>query len=190
LLQRLQSRATSLHLVGKGWARDLLAGHGWPVQVLAARTRERVASCAACASRPARRPGLRARINALALPYSLSSALEMRLAGLRAIGHQHEGRGWLLQRAVPRSHASTRWPSTGNWGRAAGARRAAARPHPAALAPQHERRPLALRQQLGLRPGYVVVCPFAGGSFEKLDKCWPDFPVGWPRPSPHWGETC
>ena len=34
MLQRLAAAGHDLQLVGKGWARDLLAGHGWPVQVL------------------------------------------------------------------------------------------------------------------------------------------------------------
>ena len=34
----------------------------------------------------------------------------------------------------------------------------------------------AVRARLALRPGYVVLCPFAGGTFEKLDKSWPAFP--------------
>ena len=47
-------------------------------------------------------PGFDRRINAVAFPYSFSSALDMRLAGLRAIGHAREARGWLLARSVPR----------------------------------------------------------------------------------------
>ena len=27
-----------------------------------------------------------------------------------------------------------------------------------------------------MAPGFVVICPFAGGTFEKLDKTWPQFP--------------
>ena len=41
-------------------------------------------------------------INALCLPYSFSSALDFRLAGLRALGHAHEGRSLLLKQALPR----------------------------------------------------------------------------------------
>ena len=34
-LQRLSDAGFALHLVGKGWARPLLEGFGWPVQALA-----------------------------------------------------------------------------------------------------------------------------------------------------------
>jgi heptosyltransferase-2 len=178
LLQRLQSAGYSLHLVGKGWAPDLLAGTGWPVQVLARSTRERVDQFRRLRQQALLEdPAAGRRIHALALPYSLSSALEMRLAGLRAIGHQHEGRGWLLSRAVPRSSTQHEMAVYWELGNALLGRDA---PLPdrirLPLAPAHEQQALAVRQQLGLRPGYVVVCPFAGGSFDKRDKCWPDFP--------------
>jgi heptosyltransferase-2 len=45
-------------------------------------------------------PGFDRRLNALCLPFSFSSALEFRLAGLRAIGHAHEGRSLLLSRSL------------------------------------------------------------------------------------------
>ena len=43
LLQRLADEGFDLQLVGKGWARELLAGHGWPVHVLPKTWQERVA---------------------------------------------------------------------------------------------------------------------------------------------------
>ena len=42
-LQRLQDAGYALQLVGKGWARDLLAGHGWPVHTQPKTLRDRVA---------------------------------------------------------------------------------------------------------------------------------------------------
>ena len=178
LLQRLEDAGYDLRLVGKGWARDLLAGHGWTVETLPASTRERVAQLRRLREQArAEDPGFGRRIQALVLPDSFSSALEMRLAGLRALGHQHEGRGWLLQRALPRpglQHEMAVYWALGS----ALLDQAAPVPDRITLrtAPQHEAQARALREQLGLRPGYVVVCPFAGGTFEKLDKCWPDFP--------------
>ena len=178
MLQRLQDAGYELHLLGKGWSRDLLAGHGWAVQPLAGSARERVAQLrrlrAACAAAD---PGFTRRINALALPYSLSSALEMRLAGLRAMGYRHEGRGWLLRAAVPRDASRHEMASYWALGSAL-LGKAAPVPDRIRLRPSadHEAQAAALRQRLALRPGYVVVCPFAGGTFEKLDKCWPDFP--------------
>lgn len=178
MLQRLQDAGYGLHLLGKGWARDLLAGHGWTVEPLAGSARERIEQLrrlrAACAAAD---PGFTRRINALALPYSFSSALEMRLAGLRAMGYRHEGRGWLLHAAVARD--ASRHEMAIYWALGSALlgeptplpQRITLRP-----SPEHESQAVALRQRLALRPGYVVVCPFAGGTFEKLDKCWPDFP--------------
>lgn len=177
LLQRLEAAGYDLQLLGKGWARDLLAGHGWAVEALPATARERSAQLRRL-RRQARTAevGFDRRLNAVALPYSFSSALEMRLAGLRAIGYRHEGRGWLLQRAVPRTASQHEMAIYWELGSALLGQPA---PVPDRIrlrtAPQHEAQARTLREQLGLRPGYLVVCPFAGGTFEKLDKCWPDF---------------
>lgn len=43
------------------------------------------------------------------------------------------------------------------------------------LAPAQLEQAQQLRQALGVRPGYLVICPFAGGTFEKADKRWPHF---------------
>jgi|APLak6261659701_1056019.scaffolds.fasta_scaffold65367_1 heptosyltransferase-2 len=32
-----------------------------------------------------------------------------------------------------------------------------------------------LLQRHSVRPGFLVICPFAGGLFEKQEKTWPDF---------------
>jgi ADP-heptose:LPS heptosyltransferase len=178
LLQRLQDAGYGLRLVGRRWAGDLLAGHGWAVEPLAPTARARVAQWRRLRDGArAEDPGFDRRLNAIALPYSFSSALEMRLAGLRALGFRHEGRGWLLHRAVARS--ATQHEMAIYWELGTALLQAPA-PVPdriaLRLAPAHEAQAEALRQRLGLRPGYVLVCPFAGGTFEKLDKCWPDFP--------------
>ncbi|MBI5722044.1 MAG: hypothetical protein HZC37_30585 [Burkholderiales bacterium] len=191
MLQRLSDAGHELHLVGKGWASDLLAGHGWPVHVLPRTFGERVRLLrrlhdeTAAASRATAGPTAaaalpdhrgRARIDALCLPYSFSSALEFRLAGCRALGHAHEGRSFLLARALPRGrdrHELTVYWQVGD------ALLGAAAPLPQrlglALAPGHREAAAALRRAHGIGSGYIVVCPFAGGTFEKLDKRWPEF---------------
>ena len=103
MLQRLADAGHDLQLIGKGWARELLAGHSWSVHVLPKTLRERVRLLRRLRHEAlAVDPGFDQRINAVALPYSFSSALDMRLAGLRAIGHAHEGRSLLLSRSVQR----------------------------------------------------------------------------------------
>ena len=178
LLQRLHDAGYALQLLGKGWARDLLAGHGWPVQALADSARGRIAQLRGLrAQAQAHDAGFGRRLNALALPYSFSSALEMRLAGLRAVGYRDEGRGWLLARALPRSRSRHEMAVYWELGSALLGQPA---PPPERvrlkLTPQHQAQADAVRARLGLRPGYLVLCPFAGGTFEKLDKSWPAFP--------------
>ena len=98
-LQRLQASGFELHLVGKGWAGDLLAGFGWQVHKLPAGHLERLGQLQQLRrslSSAGRRPV------GLTFPYSFSSALEMRLSGLRPTGFAYEGRSLLLRQAVPR----------------------------------------------------------------------------------------
>lgn len=177
LLQRLQDAGYALQLVGKGWARDLLAGHRWPVHVQPKKLRDRVAllrrlkADALLADR-----GFAGRINALCLPYSFSSALDMRLAGLRALGHAHEGRSLLLSRAVARPagvHELQVYWDLGS--------QLLGRPLPPPpqiglrLSAHHEAQAAALLQAHAIGAGCIVICPFAGGTWAKQDKTWPAF---------------
>jgi heptosyltransferase II len=176
-LRRLADAGYTLQLVGKGWAQDLLAGHGWPVHVLPKTWRERVRLLRRLgAEAAAADTGFRRRINAVCFPYSFSSALEFRAAGLRAIGHAYEGRGWLLARSVRRPlgrHELEVYWDLGN----ALLGSAAAAPPAIALAvgaPQRQAAE-ALLERHRVRPGYVVICPFAGGTWSGADKTWPAF---------------
>ncbi|MCU0968816.1 MAG: heptosyltransferase [Rubrivivax sp.] len=177
-LQRLADAGYALQLVGRGWARDLLAGHGWHVHVQPKPMRERVAQLRALAHEARTRdPGFDRRLNAVCFPYSLSSALEMRLAGLRAIGHAQEGRSLLLARRLPRPRGvhelQVYWDL-------ASALLGEAAPLPATIglrvAPGAAESAAALRREHGIAPGYVVICPFAGGTWAGGDKTWPAFP--------------
>lgn len=178
MLQRLAEAGHELHLIGKGWASDLLAGHGWPVHVLPGTFAERVrllrclrAETAATTRDRAARP-----IDALCLPYSFSSALEFRLAGLRALGHAHEGRSWLLARALPLQGAGHELETYWQIGDALiGQAAPLPRQLGLTLAPAHRQAAAALRGAHGIGPGYIVICPFAGGTFDKLPKTWPEF---------------
>lgn len=176
-LQRLHDAGYALQLVGKGWAKDLLAGHGWPVHVQPRSLRDRVAQLRSLA-REARRldPGFDRRLNAVAFPYSFSSALDMRLAGLRAIGHAHEGRSLLLARSVPRPAQRHELEVYWHLGSALLGHDAAL-PERIGLRPssQHHAQAQALLQSHGITAPFVVLCPFAGGTYAKQDKTWPDF---------------
>lgn len=189
-LQRLAGAGYALQLVGKRWAADLLAGHGWPVQVLPGKALERVALLRRLrAEARAADPGFDARLNAVCFPYSFSSALEFRLAGLRAIGHRYEGRSLLLSRAVARPEGVHELQVYWHLGSALLGDEA---PLPAAigLAPSavHRKQAAALRERHGLAPGYVVICPFAGGTWSGQDKTWPAFPNFAARELPGFGR--
>jgi heptosyltransferase II len=164
-------------LVGKGWAGELLAGHGWPVAVLPKSLAERVHQLRALRRQAqAADPGFAGRLNSVCFPYSFSSALEFRLAGLKAIGHAYEGRGLLLARSVARPAQRHELEVYWHLGSALLGSDA---PLPAAIglriAPEHRARAQALRERFGVAPGYVVICPFAGGTWAGRDKTWPAF---------------
>lgn len=176
-LTRLADAGCELTLLGKGWARDLLAGQGWPVHVLPRTWHGRVALLRRLrAQAGAGNAGFGRRVNALCCPDSFSSALEFRLAGLAAIGHAYEGRSPLLARALPRPRGvhelEVYW-------RLASALLGQEAPLPESiglrLTPEHRAQAQALRMQHGIEPGFIVICPFAGGTWSKLDKTWPAF---------------
>lgn len=176
-LQLLQAQGYQPVLVGKGWARPLLAGEGWPTHTRPGPLRERVAQLRAL-RREARAidPGFDRRDNALVLPTSFSGALEMRLAGLRAVGYAQEARGPLLKRAEPITYGGHALVSY--WELACRFLRVdLPPPERIALAtlPADQQAADALLAERGVRPGFVVICPFAGGQFEKQDKTWPVF---------------
>jgi len=177
MLRLLQANGYELQLVGKGWAASLLAGEGWPVHARAPRLRERTKQLRALRqSARSRDAGFDGRENALVLPTSFSSALEMRLAGLKAVGYAGEGRSPLLARALPDVRGCHELLRT--WTLACRFIGTEVTP-PASIALRtnavDQASADALLASHGVRPGFVVICPFAAGTFEKLNKAWPAF---------------
>lgn len=178
-LRLLQSRGYTLQLVGRRWAGSLLAGEGWTVQPLsgdgwrarAAQMRQLRAQCRALD------PGFDRRVNTLVLPFSTSSALDARLAGLRAMGYGYEGRSLLLKRALPRTMGIHELRTYWNLACALLDEARSEPPPSIALAVSAEAQQAAQRRLAGagIADGYVVLCPFAGGTFSKKDKRWPEF---------------
>lgn len=180
VLLRLQAQGHDLTLVGKGWAADLLAGFGWTVLKLGATHGDRVAQLAQWRRETARqRWGSPGGVNAISFPYSASSALEMRLAGLKAIGYDGEGRALLLHRSWPRPRFGQAGHELEVYWRLGQQLLGTQEPAPAALqwrvSDEHVQRAQALMQAHGLSPGFIMLCPFAGGTFEGQDKRWPHF---------------
>jgi len=177
-LKLLASHGHQLQLVGKGWADALLAGEGWPVHVRppggwAAVQQLRELRRAARSADPA----FDRRDNAVVLTTSFSSALEMRLAGLRAVGYSQEARGFLLARSVPITYGG---PALVAYWELACRFLGITQPPPREiglrLASSDVAQADALLRAHGVEPGFIAICPFAGGTFEKLDKAWPGFP--------------
>lgn len=177
-LRLLQANGHQLTLVGKPWARALLAGEGWSVHARPARLAERVAQL-----RQLRRAALAVdatfnrRANALVLPSSFSAALEMRLAGLQAVGYAAEARSILLRRAI-QPPPGPRHELLAYWLLACQYLGVQAEPPPAIHLATHaddQARADALLAQHGIQPGFVVICPFAGGLVDKQEKTWPRF---------------
>jgi ADP-heptose:LPS heptosyltransferase len=179
MLRRLDDAGYGLHLIGKAWARELLAGHGWPVHELPKTTGERIALLRRLkAQAQAADPEFARRLNALCLPDSFSSALEFRLAGLRALGHAHEARSLLLARALPLPRSLHALRVYWQMGEALlGA--TAPLPHTVGLlvSDAHRAQAQDLRERHGITPGSIFICPFAGGTWAQQDKTWPDFPA-------------
>jgi heptosyltransferase II len=176
-LQRLDDAGYALQLIGKGWAADLLAGHGWSVHKQPGSFAERVGLLRRLHHEArATDPAFDGRLNALCLPDSFSSAIEFRLAGLRALGHAHEGRSLLLARTLPLSH--TLHALQVYW-RFADSVLGQSAPLPQAIGLRvtdaHRAQAQALRRAHGIESGCIVICPFAGGTWSQMDKTWPGF---------------
>jgi heptosyltransferase-2 len=176
-LRLLQAHDFDLELVGKGWAISLLAGEQWRVHARPEALRARVSQLVAL-HRAARRvdAGFDSRENALVLPPSFSGALEMRLARLKAVGYGTEARSLLLERAVPNLREGHELLRT--WQLACDFLRVKATP-PQSIALRTSAADQAAADAMlaahGVRPGFIVICPFAGGQVDKQDKTWPAF---------------
>ena len=177
-LRLLEQHGYQLHLVGKPWARELFASEGWPVLVRPKKLHERIKQLRALRAEACRiDPGFDKRPNALAFPFAISAALDMRLAGLRAEAYAFEARGWLLERSHPmekNAHALRSY-----WDLSCAFLRIKA-PPPASIdfkiSPAQNAQADALLLAHGIQPGYVLICPFASGTVEMVDKTWPHFP--------------
>ena len=181
-LQLLQAQGYQLHIVARGkWAPALLAGYDWPVLVQPPGLRAKVAQLRGLRSQcQALDAGFTRRENAFLLPVSFSSALEMRLAGLRAVGVAKEGRTPMLARAEP-------WAQSGHeleryWDiacRFIGQQLPAPQNIGLQVRASDAARAIELLAAVGINNGrYVVICPFAGGraaTADKADKRWPGF---------------
>ncbi|MEO6278729.1 glycosyltransferase family 9 protein [Roseateles sp.] len=178
-LRLLEAHGYRLELVGKGWARGLLEAEGWTVHVRPNDLRERIAQLRALRRRfRAEDASFDKRANTLLFPYAFSAALDARMAGLKAEGHAGDGRTWLMRRGHPKREG--RHTLVEYWELACDFLGITAEP-PVDIQlkvsdAQHELA-RALLVTHGVAPGrFVLICPFANGKVEFLDRSWPAFP--------------
>jgi heptosyltransferase-2 len=180
MLRLLQANGYELHLVGKRWAHDLLLGEGWSVQTSqmewAARVRQLRKLRAQCLATD---PEFDQRLNAITLPFSFSSAFEMRCAGLRAVGVAGEARSLLLGHALPRSRGQHELQAYLELATPFVPTQPSLSEAPVDIAltvsEHHQLTADALCLAHRIEPGFVMLCPFAGGTFDKKPKTWPGF---------------
>lgn len=179
-LQLLQQHGYALQLVGPRWAVALMKGQRWPVHVRpgsGSKLRERVAQLRELRTQARTLdPGFDSRENALVLPTSFSSALEMRLAGLKAVGYRQEARGMLFKRSEPITYGGH--ALTAYWELACRFLHINEPPPPTIgllTDPADQLQADALLAAHNVRQHYVVICPFTSGLFEGQPKNWPAF---------------
>jgi heptosyltransferase II len=176
-LEKLQSCGYELHLIGKPWVKDLLAAYDWSTEVYPAGLHERVALY-----RRLRRelrlkdPSFERRTNALTFVTAFSSALDMRLAGLKTAGYATEARTWLLHRRVP--YDSSQHALDLYW-RVAELVHGERTPTPmAACLRVHAKHVTEKMQRLAhakVLGSYVVLVPYPGGEIDGVSKKWSEF---------------
>lgn len=177
-LTLLSEQGYELHLIGKPWAVNLFAGHGWQVHVRPAKRKQAVAQLKALRHELNKSfPGFKQRPNIVLFTNSFSSAMEARLAGLKPVGYNKDGRGLLLSQSIrlqPQPHAvDSYWQLVQHFTKTRG-------PRPAALglmpSEQQQRRASELIAQHQLGDHFVILCPFSGAADTTGKKLWQHFP--------------
>jgi len=177
-LDLLAASGIALTLAGRPWARELFGAYPHTVIELCGTRGTRLG-----ALRALRTPGAAA-VDALLLTNSFSSALDFRLAGLRACGYATDGRSLLLRRAIalPKEWRSGMHMVEYYLHLARSMLASDPRPEPTAAREPHLRlgeaaceRARAALDRAGSAPPYVVLCPVAQGRHHGQNKCWSGF---------------
>ncbi|MEP6609283.1 MAG: glycosyltransferase family 9 protein [Burkholderiaceae bacterium] len=164
-LELLTTHRYDLTLAAPVWAHDLFAAYSWPVIALTGSRGDRIR-----ALRPFRGS------SGLLMTNSFGTALELRLAGVRAVGYARDGRWWLLQRAVAvdcNDHMVEYY-----W-RLALALVSGAPPAPRdfrlSVSEPAQRRARQLLDAHHVDEPYMMLCPVAVGMHRGRDKSWDGF---------------
>jgi heptosyltransferase-2 len=177
-LQLLQQHGYQLHLVGKTWTADLLAGYDWPIHRYPGSSSAAIAQLWRLRRQLQRSdPGFGTRINMLLLTDSHRSAMEAGLAGMRSLGYRRNMRSHYLRQGLRRLrglHAVQEYWLLGS------ALLDEEVPQQAshiefAFAAKHTEEAIALRQAHRIADRYAVLCPFSGAGQTSASKRWPGF---------------
>jgi heptosyltransferase-2 len=165
-LDALIAEGYALTLAGRPWIGSLFEDYGWPTIALRGGLRDRVAAL--------RRTGRG--IPGLLFTNSLSTALEFRLAGIRATGYARGGRSLLLAKAIPVNAGDH---MVEYYHRLASSLMPKPSPVPAELAlrvgADARRRAQAVLAGANVERPYVVLCPVAVGLHHGRVKAWDGF---------------
>ncbi len=170
---QLQRSGFVLRLLGRGWASELLAGLNLPVTP--------IPEGIIAGSRVIRT--IKTRYGVL-LTNSLSSALSMRLAGVRAIGYRTDGRAMLLQRTLRKDIGLHEVEYFCALGKAAVDRWGAPESIWPMAPPEHIELPLSNTHRVAaaialakarINGPYTICCPLAVGTAQGQSKMWPLF---------------
>jgi heptosyltransferase II len=172
---QLQRSGFRLHLIGRGWAKELLAGLDVPIMA--------ASKGIIAASRDIRALGGN---RGVLFTNSLSTAASMRLAGIRAVGYRADSRRWLLHKAIeklPGRHEVEYFWQLGEcaqkcWG-PPGSVWPANPPARIRLRLTNHHRVAAAKAlaDAQINGPYTVCCPMAIGAKQGQSKKWPFFPL-------------
>jgi heptosyltransferase II len=172
-LQLLLDTGCRLHLLGRGWARDLL--DGLPVEVHA------LPNDMANAARLWRDCGCR---HGVLLTNSLSSAIQARLGGVLSLGYRQAGRSLFLEHSLVRPtgrrhEVELLFSLARSFCEYHGLPVSREVPQPRLslpLHPRHDQAAAAALQTARIEPPFLVIAPLAIGTIKGKSKAWPHFP--------------
>jgi heptosyltransferase II len=176
-LEALEAHGYELHVFGKRWAKDLLAGYPWAVYPLPAAFWDRVRVMRSKAHELKQLDSSFAhRVNALTFVTAFSSALDMKAAGLNAAGYNTEGRGFLLSKRARLDDAAHAIDAYWDAAKILCPQMKRA-PQAAELRihPRHESEARDRKVAAGVTGTYVVLVPYPGGVINGENKGWAHF---------------
>jgi heptosyltransferase II len=186
-IERIQSAGMQPHLLGKPWIHDLLSPYrarSWVTHSYPHHFRDRIGLLRRLRQDLSPRLPASSRPDALVLPNSFSSALELRLAGWSPCGYPGDGRSWLLRRRVRAIKENAEYQRFLSIAQSAISEIASTHTsnepsywvtdEALSAAKSTLTNVMPNRQTLNR---VVLICPFAAGQIAGRSKEWPHFPA-------------